>query len=600
MSALAVVALAAVVWADVGATPAAATPPHSPPPRAPLGKLEQESVDDALGGLGLTLDPAPEGKTIGHIHVSNQEVFSRRDWWLQWFNHFHRTTRPEILERELLMKPGQRYDDAVVQETIRNLQDAPSLTVAGRTVPSPELSSVVAIVPVASLRPGEVDLLAVTRDVWSLRLNTVFELQQRSLVKLDTSLSENNLLGWRKFLTARFSMDQGLMLIGPTYVDPNIMGTRLNLYASTSLEYARETGKYEGNRQAFAFGYPLYSLGSRWGANVSVVHQTGTTRVFRGNSPALVDLTATPAAMEQIPYVFRRNVVAVDATIVRSFGVDVIRRVSAGYVVDSRRSAVPADFGSDSTAARLFLDEWAPVSEDRSQPYVGFQLFTPRYAIYRDLNTFDLRENRRLGPAVQALVAYGIPALGADFPALVLAGELSWAFGPAGWYGIARITGDTRRRYGTYIDQGGTASVYAATPLVGRVLRLIVSAQLASVRASTARTRYVLGGDNGLRGYIINEFQGTTSALAHAELRTAPLALFSQRFGALVFYDVGHAAPSIAGLVAHHDLGFGLRWLIPQLNSSVLRFDWAFALQNTTYSRAGWPGRFMAGFEQVF
>ena len=44
----------------------------------------------------------------------------------------------------------------------------------------------------------------------------------------------------------------------------------------------------------------------------------------------------------------------------------------------------------------------------------------------------------------------------------------------------------------------------------------------------------------------------------------------------------------------------GARWLIPQLNSAVLRFDWAFALQNSAYTRAGWPGRFMAGFEQAF
>jgi hypothetical protein len=583
------------VWADVGAVPAAAAPQ-----RPKLGRLEQESVDDALAALGLTLDPRPEGKRIGRIHVVNQEVFSRRDWWLQWFNRFHWTTRPEILERELLLKPGQPYDDKLVQESIRNLQSSPALSVAGRAIGAPDLSSVVAILPVASAKPGEVDLLAVTRDVWSLRLNTTFELQQSSLVMLDTSLSENNLFGRRKFFTARFFMDQGQMLIGPTYLDPNIRGTRLMLYASAGLAYSRATGDYEGNRQLFGFGYPLFSLASRWGANLSVVHQELPVRAFLGNSIRTRDLVATPGVVEQIPAIYRRRIVSVDATVTRSFGVNLIRRVSAGYLVDSRRSSVPGDFGFDATTARQFLDEWAPISETRSEPYLGFQMFTPRYEIYRDLDSFDLRENRQLGPSLTAVVGYGLPAFGADFPALVLRGGVSWAFGPAGWYGSLKLTGETRRRYGRYIDQNATAGAYLATPLVARVARLVLSAQLAGLRASTTRSFYVLGGDNGLRGYVINEFLGQVSVLGHAEIRTAPVPVFSQRLGGLLFYDVGHAAQTLASIELHHDVGFGLRWLIPQANSSVLRFDWAFALQNTMYSRAGWPGRFMAGFEQVF
>ena len=89
-----------------------APPPPAPsvllvPGPKPLGKLEQESVDDARETLGLRIDPSPEGKTIGKIYVVNQEVFSRRDWWFQFFNIFHRTTRGNILERELLFKAGQ-------------------------------------------------------------------------------------------------------------------------------------------------------------------------------------------------------------------------------------------------------------------------------------------------------------------------------------------------------------------------------------------------------------------------------------------------------------------------------------------------------------
>src|SRR6185295_11422830 len=56
-----------------------------------LGTLERQAVDDALAERGLTIDPAPEGKTVGTIHVFNHEVFSRRDGYFQLLNVFHVT-----------------------------------------------------------------------------------------------------------------------------------------------------------------------------------------------------------------------------------------------------------------------------------------------------------------------------------------------------------------------------------------------------------------------------------------------------------------------------------------------------------------------------
>ncbi len=67
-----------------------------------------------------------------------------------------------------------------------------------------------------------------------------------------------------------------------------------------------------------------------------------------------------------------------------------------------------------------------------------------------------------------------------------------------------------------------------------------------------------------------------------------------------MFYDVGHAAESYGDLVPHHDVGIGLRWLIPQLNSSVFRLDWAIPAQDGPYSERGLPGRITAGFIQAF
>ena len=293
-----------------------------------LGRLEQETVNDALASIGAHIDPAPEGKTVGRVYVANQNVFSKHDWYFQLFNIFHWTTRSYILDRELLLRPGQRYDQALVEESIRNLQNPPGIVIGGKAYGSPELSSVVVLVPIASPIPGQVDLLLVTRDIWSLRFNTNFEYQGNALTLFESSLSENNLFGWRKYLSLGFGFDQGRYYYGPSYFDPNIRGTRLTLYASARFYNARETGDYEGNSQIASLRYPLYSLASRWGAALDVIHQNSVSRGFRGNSIRLVDLAATRDDVERLPYEYRRRIVTVDGSVVRSFGVAVIQRVT--------------------------------------------------------------------------------------------------------------------------------------------------------------------------------------------------------------------------------------------------------------------------------
>jgi hypothetical protein len=250
----------------------------------------------------------------------------------------------------------------------------------------------------------------------------------------------------------------------------------------------------------------------------------------------------------------------------------------------------------------LFLAQWTPISEQSSEPYLRYEMFTPRYAVIRDLDTFDLRENRLLGPFFRARVAEGLPELGATFRALDLAVVGGFAAAPGGGYGSISlgVSGRLLHDEGRWIDQVGNGVIFVASPLVDGMFRIVIGAEAASRRADTLRTPYTLGGANGMRGYQIGEFLGTSVLVGHIEVRTAPLAILSQRFGALAFYDVGNAAPSFADLVLRNDVGIGLRWLVPQFNSTVIRFDWAVPLQDGTVTHAGMPGRFTAGFQQVF
>ena len=89
-----------------------------------LGLLEKGAVDQALAERGLTIDPVPHGKIVGAIHVVNLDVFQASDGaLLQWFNHFHRTTREHHIRRESLLLSGMAYAGALVDETMRNLRN---------------------------------------------------------------------------------------------------------------------------------------------------------------------------------------------------------------------------------------------------------------------------------------------------------------------------------------------------------------------------------------------------------------------------------------------------------------------------------------------
>jgi hypothetical protein len=203
--------------------------------------------------------------------------------------------------------------------------------------------------------------------------------------------------------------------------------------------------------------------------------------------------------------------------------------------------------------------------------------------------------------------AYGSPELGADVRAFPLAAQAAWAFGPDGSLTVASVAGALRVRDGQTIDKALQGKLYFASPILRRIGRVVASAEADAYRDDTLRRRYFLGGDSGLRGYAIGAVQGTTQLLGHLELRTTALAITSQRVGALIFEDVGNAAPTFSsaarGLLA--DVGLGVRWLIPQLNSTVIRFDWAVplvpvTLPNGAYAAAGFPGRVSIGFAQLF
>src|SRR5260221_1557548 len=145
----------------------------------PLSDYERESVRLALEKASAEVDPAPDHKWIEGIDVVTLDVIEPRDPAPGFLNWFHATTRPRIIEREMLAQVGDRYDPALVEETERNLRV--------------RQLSVVLIVATKGSAPDRVRLLVVTKDVWSLRVNWEPVFVNGRLQSLYLQPSEENL-----------------------------------------------------------------------------------------------------------------------------------------------------------------------------------------------------------------------------------------------------------------------------------------------------------------------------------------------------------------------------------------------------------------------
>ncbi len=528
-----------------------------------LGAFERETVDAVLADNGLVVEPKPEGKTIGRILVVNSEVFSKKDGFLSWFNIFHWTTKKHVIEREVLLRPGMKWDKELADESIRRIRD-------------PILSNIVVLLAIKTADPKVVDLLVVTRDVWSLRLNSDFQIQDGDLTFLTLSLAENNFLGLRKKTAVTFLMDQGAFSIGPRYTDSNIAGTRLTLSTAANAIFSRETGEFEGSASSTSFAYPLWSLATPFGASISVAHNDSVQRGYRGSAQQ---------------YEYRYSAFDVTASATYSTGTTWKKRFSFGYEYfanDAELHFVDPGFG------RGVL----PRVERSSGVFVKWRFFTPRYQTYRDFRTFDLREDYRLGPEFTFRIGQALQSLGSTSDYTTMAAVLEYTFDPGSRSYVQLYGGfSVRLQHDNAVESRVEAKVYVGTPTLWNALRVVARVDMDARFNETANRFFSLGGSNGLRGHDIGALTGERRLRANVELRTRPLRWYFFRLGGVAFYDAGGAADDFDDLHILHDVGIGLRILTPQVNPFAFRIDWAFATEGAT---AGWPGRFSAGFFQAF
>jgi hypothetical protein len=529
-------------------------------------RYEERLEERALAALGRRRAAAPEGLRIRQVLVYTEDIVGPGDPYPRLLNAVHVTTRESVVRRELLFAEAEPYRVDLAEETARNLRRLPIIAVAR-------------VVPLETDAPGAVDVLVATKDLWSIRLNSSFNLVGSLLQYLRLRPTEQNLLGLDKQISGDFELRLDTLGFGAEYFDRRVFGSRLYLQQRGSLVLGRDSREVEGGSASLVLGRPFFSLATERAFEAQAGWRARRVRVFQGAS--VHELLATDGTLTRVPYVYDARGLSASGWEMRAWPGAFRVEVGAGAGAYSFAYEPPA--GLSSAQEQLLREEALPRSEDAAWIGARLRAFSAQYRVLRDVDTFALAEDLQVGPLVSAelRLAASRPAYtelwtGARYRLLARDAVLT-----------ASAAGSIRWQIGApesdFVNRRFAAELSLAFPPLG-IGRFAARGSFEVRAADLDPVALFLGGGNGLRGLAPEALSGSRLLLGNLEFRTRPVEILTLHLGAVLFWDVGGAwGEAAAGFgappdVLVHTLGLGLRALFPQFDVEPVRIDLGFVL----------------------
>jgi hypothetical protein len=591
-SLLAWLALPALATAQVA--PSLAPPPGPAPETRKFrySDYEQSSIDGALAALGFSRDGDSEGKIVESIHAVRLEVIEERDPAPRFLNVFHVLTRSYIVDRELLLRPGEIYRQTLADETRRNLASLRQF-------------SLVLVVPAAGSAPDKVRIVVIAKDVWSIRLNWDISFSSGGLESLTLDPTEENLLGTHQSAGARFDWLPLSYSLGAHYAVPRVLGSRVTGLAEAGLTFNTETGSREGSFGTLDLGQPLWSSLTPWSWGVGVAWLDEVTRLYSDGRLASFTRDAQASCAEPspvcVPFAYRSDLALAAASLTRSFGWSGKHNVTLGFEGRRNRFTPPDLSAFDAATVQAFKSTRVPVSDDRVGPYLQYRTYSTSFLRVLDLETLALQEDYRIGPEAYLRLYPVLRFLGSSRDLLGVSAGLSYTL-PV-FDGLARAGVESITELETGDGSVGDGSLLTTLRITSPRLtvgRIILDAVLLDRYANHLNRSVFLGGNSRLRGFPSRYFAGSNLLAANVEYRSRPVQLFrSVQLGGTLFYDVGDAFDEWRSLKLWHSAGLGTRILFPQLDRVVFRVDVGFPLSRPLPPGVG-AVSFFVEFGQAF
>ena len=230
-----------------------------------MSDYEQGHVLRLLHKRGWQVESNTEGKTVSFVDIFRYPVFVEFESLPLFPNKIHVLSQTSFIRREVIPQKGDVFSRSDLAETVRNLRGL-------------GVFNLVAAVPIKTEEPDTVGVLIVTRDLWSLRLESAFQVTGTVVDRLQAQLTERNLFGRGIQALVRYNLQPLYFSTGALFSNRRLMGNPYMLTVASDMFFDRASGNYEGYSVSLYTGRPFYRRNDRYSYGVSAARGSGVVR----------------------------------------------------------------------------------------------------------------------------------------------------------------------------------------------------------------------------------------------------------------------------------------------------------------------------------
>jgi hypothetical protein len=487
---------------------------------------------------------ARHGDPIGALQVVTRNIYDPLppgplEWAYRLANRLHIRTRPDVVRHQFLLRPGDPWNPDRAEESARQLR---------------RLRFIDSVAVTARPAATGVDVAVETRDSWSTAIE--LDLQSGGGERVGMiGLTENNLLGFGKYLSLSYRETSRNVARSLIYQDPGVLGSRWILRG-------RGTDESQGAITEGQVGLPFYAEDAPASYLAYGRREARQAELFEADELAA-------------QFDVDRDEVEVQAGRGVRLGTRILRGAVRFNYLDRRYGPATLEPGASPGFA-------GGEESLRLRRLAGeISLWRPTYTKRYQVDHLDRLEDIDLGLRGMLQLGWSPEAWGSSEDEGFAAARLGLAheFGPAYW--LLDVRGETRIR---------SEPLESVVTAEGRVVHQGLPRQtwvLAAWSGYTYRPardfQFLIGGLNGLRGFDAQEVSGEQVVRFNLEDRVMMARHLGQvvSLGMVGFADLARGwGLGSAGQKWHFSTGFGLRASFPRSGwSRVARFDVAWPLQ---------------------
>ena len=475
-----------------------------------LSTQDIESLD------GMTI------RSIGFLQVGvfDEDNPDENNSLYRFLNKIHFNTKEYVVAPQLLFEAGQALEPNVILETERILRTR-------------DYFSMAFVVPYVVCE-GQVDLVVVTRDSWSLEIDASFS-HSGGDSSTGFGISDDNIFGTGNGFSVGYEQDAERRGMSYTFRTDHVLNTRV----STRLSYA---DKSDGENVIAELALPFYSRSSRWAGGIAH-RDIGEDEIIRVKGDEVNR--------------FRHETLYQEVFVGRLLH-------TAKY--STQRLLLGATNEEDTFYATE--DTFLGIPEERGAkyPWVEYQYLEDRYAVYRNLNQIQRTEDVAMGITFGFRLGYGKAEPGKHGDVIRYIGNYQHIIGVGDDHLLSLELGVDGR---DHMDSNGQDSAVWRSKVAYNIMQNVENRWYASLSYDAGQDleqyeELTVGGIVGMRGYPTDFQRGQKRMIATIERRYySDWHWFNLvRVGAVGFIEAGKAwdGPISDNNNVLADVGFGLRF----------------------------------------